>query len=455
MELVEGKKITAEGLITRSRNSRGEYIYGFTDGETIVDVVARRLIEVGKIVEVTGTVENFYGFSRIKAESIEELENQKEKYKEIEKRAEENSKIKDVELMCSDEMMKKLKPKMAETAKKLLAAQKLGRFTIVRFHGDGDGIAGALAMTYFVKGKYFQQNSAVYSVGDAMKDLQMCSNQNHPLMVFIDFGSGEESREGLSLLKAGGIELLIVDHHPNYKKIDEYCSISVNPWQVEYSEGSSKYTAGYLASEISRTAGNDSGDMAKTALASDKSTIIEIEEEYKNKAIVLNYVAAYSGYGNSLEFYADVLANKELYSSILEQAKEKISQIVEISRNRIKKQKAGEINFYYINLEDIVKRYEFPSYGKSTTQIFEAVESGEPLVLVGYGKRSVMLRINDSAVLKGADTRKIIEKLKETMEDFVGGGGGHSRAAAIRVKEGFEKSVVEEILRMLQNEQEK
>ncbi len=452
MQIAEGKKLSLEGMLTRSYSVKGKYESIIFDGKEEIEVVSEKFFPSGSLVKVEGTIENFFGILKLKASSMELIpkEEVEGKYKEIQEKAEANVPLKEISFLVNDQMMSQLKDQIILVARKLYAAQKLGRNIVIKFHNDGDGICGALSLSQFLKANYIQNNSAVYTVAIALKDLSFLQHTRAPLLVFVDFGAGLESKAGLELLKAGGIELVIIDHHPPLEGISNYASCVLNPWAVEYSESSSLHTAGYLCAEISRMLGGDSERYGRISLTSDKSDLLEFSEEIKNAGIVLNYVAAYSSHSSTLEFYSKVLEDKELFSSILLQAKEKIDELLLLSKHCLKEEKAGKFSVFTINLGNIVKKHEFPGLGKSATQVFEAfIPKDSPSVLVAYGPGTIVLRLNNLAIENGADGTKIVSLLKENMRDFIENGGGHARAAALRVKEGFEKNIVDEVIEIL------
>ena len=58
-------------------------------------------------------------------------------------------------------------------------------------------------------------------------------------------------------------------------------------------------------------------------------------------------------------------------------------------------------------------------------------------------------RLNDAALLNGLRGNEIIAKMRERFSDFVENGGGHARAAALRIREGYENAAVEEIIKIV------
>jgi RecJ-like exonuclease len=130
-------------------------------------------------------------------------------------------------------------------------------------------------------------------------------------------------------------------------------------------------------------------------------------------------------------------------------ADEKIEEAALNTMKTMKEKKAGETSVHLIDLESVVKKGEFPNRSKVTTRVFEKLNGEEPLVVLGLGERTIIIRINDAAAAKGASADKIAKQILQSMPDFAESGGGHVKAGAIRVKVGFVDSVVEEIIRSL------
>ena len=432
----------AECIITKRKKHRGQFSYLVTDGEGELEFESGKFMQVGNELRISGTVERQYGFLQITKPRIEPAEGI---YAGILAKVEENVKVVDVPFLVSGEIMDKLRPEIMLCAKKILTAKKMGRHARLRFHSDADGITGALAITKMLKRAYtHQQNSATYSVYDSMRDIGNLQSEKSPLVILLDFACGAESAEGLKLLKASGAEIIIIDHHPNEGNAGENCSLLVSPWTISNQETASSYVAGYLAVEIARACGEENtAELAPIACAGDKSTILPVSEKDKEMAIVLDYMATYSGFGNKLDFYKNALENKELYYSVLVQAKESLDRITDEVKAHMKKRYDGEVSVYTIDTER-VKSKEFPGKGKITTRGFELVE--DPAVVLGVWKNGLSFRITDGAIKKGIKANEIISALKEEMPDFIEGGGGHARAASLRIREGFVDSVVEKII---------
>ena len=443
--LAEGKEIEAECVVSSQRRNRGGFNYRVTDGKGDIEFFSKEEFRPGEGLFIVGTVVSEYGILRLKPKLVQRRDRVFEK---VLQKAEENVQV-EIKKPLADGLMEKLLPRIEKAARRLLAAKKTGRLCLLRFHNDADGIVGALAINSILNVKSFQQNSAIYRIKDAMMDLNLLRHESSPLAIFVDTGSGEESMEGLRLLKAGGAEILIIDHHPPSEEAEELCSVFLSPWAVSEKETASSYPAGYLAIEVARACGNEKpAELAGVACAGDKSKILETGEKEREKALVLDFMATYAEFRNKLEFYGEVFEKRELYSSILSQAREKLERVGEELKKRMKKKLDGPVIVYTVNLEDVSAR-EFPGKGKLTSQAFENVLPEGAVVVIGVWEGGASLRISGEAVKRGANANEIISSLKGTMGDFIISGGGHGRAASLRIKTGFTKEVVGEIIRII------
>jgi len=355
------------------------------------------------------------------------------------------------EPLVKDGMTEKLAPKIKRLAALLSEAKAKNRFILLRFHHDADGISGAFALMGVLRFQPYQQNAAVYSVKDAIRDLSNIQHEDKPLVILLDFGMNQESEEGLGLLRAGGAEVIVIDHHPPSASAMGRADFFLTPWEFSGDESASRYVAGYLAAEVARACGSDAKAYAKIACAGDKSGILELDDEDRKKALVLDYLAAHSGFGNNLRFYRNVLSNPELFDSMFRQADEKINEAADKAMRAMKERKQGDVSVYLVGLEKVVRKGEFPNRSKVTTRVFDRLKENTPgpLVVLGIGERTIIMRLDQAAADRGLGADKLAKKMLETMRDFTESGGGHAKAGAIRVKEGFANAVVDEIVKLV------
>ncbi len=443
--------VEIKGIITRIYG-RDEFRCTIHDGNRNSEFFSRTFVHPGDSARVSCFEEERFGKKALVAEKIEKAPDM---YAEVEGKLMENAQLHPISGF--DGTTEKMRGQFEMMARKIYAAQQLGRHIAVKFHGDADGISSALIVRKFLRATYLQQNGAIYSVGDAIRDLEKMNQQFRPLLVLLDFGSGEDSAEGLGLAKAGGLEMISIDHHPPSGFSVPSFALRVNPWDAagetqdnkpETFDGS-RYPTGFLCAKLAEAFGIGSDGLERVACAGDKSSIVEISKEDREKALVLDFVATYSGFGNGIEFYSEVLAKPELFNSILVQAHSKLEEADRLLKTALKSKSVQKAEVYWFNLDTVAEKREFPNRGKVTGRVFEVAGAKGAAVVIGYSKRTLIFRLNDEAVANGLDARRIIEGMKANFSDFVENGGGHARAAALRIKEGFEAAAVEEIIKML------
>ena len=100
----------------------------------------------------------------------------------------------------------------------------------------------------------------------------------------------------------------------------------------------------------------------------------------------------------------------------------------------------------------IVRSGEFPGKGKICGEVHDDFDRklNAPIVTVGYGDRMMHFRANSKAREAGFNANKLIGELKSEMSNAIESGGGHDVAAGLRVNEGFERMVLEEIIKKMQ-----
>ena len=391
--------------------------------------------------------------------------------RETDAKVEPEIKLAENSLIIEDEVMGRLKPMIRDCAERIARAEKSGRSIMIRYHNDADGISGGLAIYLALKkGKsrplHRQCPSVVYTPSDALIDINLMTDSYKPLMIITDLGSGEESRDGIKLLKGAGFEVIMIDHHPydNKPEVDCYLSgwtqkpetkLEARATEIKEIETKkkdfSKYTAGYLTAEVARALGLEdetANKLASISFSGDKSTLDYPKDD--KSSLVFDYVGRYTFFPNTLDFYSSVLNNAGLYDSIYTQASEKLDNIRREGVNYLKikefdKQVRAEDgamtgeNFKLIvgliNADKIIKKFEFPSKAKTTSIMFETLAEkypGLPVIMMGHGKKMITFRVNDRAAELGYSGRGLIKEVMAEFPDMIISGGGHAKAASIR-----------------------
>ena len=130
-----------------------------------------------------------------------------------------------------------------------------------------------------------------------------------------------------------------------------------------------------------------------------------------------------------------------------DQADESIEEAAGKAMAKAKHTKTEKLEIVAFPLDAIVKRGEWPSSSKVTTRVYEKLSGDKALLCTGYTEYSVIIRLNDAAAAMGLSANRLAKDMTESMADFVVGGGGHVKAGAIRVRKGFAKDVLGELIR--------
>ncbi len=428
-------EIVVKGLIVKELGHRGLYVF-YTGKERMI-VYSSSPLRIGPMSLTLLSDEK--GYRVVSSQSIDQSELSLNHDDVVDER----------QPLISDDIMIQLTPQIRETAKRIKRAVSMGRDILLRFHNDADGIAGGLAIYRVLKSmdehvhvSNRQNSSVIYNPSDALADLNTLTSYN-PLVLIIDFGSGEESQEAINLLRAAGVEVVMIDHHPYdvQPTVDYYLS----PWILRSDKriDLSQYTAGYLSVEVARLLGLDD-DTAKRltsiSFSGDKSRFRKIFSDDET-ALVFDYLGTYSTFPNTLDFYNSLLDNQSLRESIYHQAKDKLDTIrdkgfVYLKVKDVPLSGMGDgLLFGTINIEKVIKKFEFPSKAKTIGVLFDTLverNPGRPVIVVGYGGKLITFRVNDEGFQIGLSARDLVKEILTEFKDLVVGGGGHDKAASVR-----------------------
>ncbi|MCX6774038.1 MAG: hypothetical protein NTY68_03530 [Candidatus Micrarchaeota archaeon] len=406
--------------VVKSKDSyAGNYLV--TDGSK--DYYLKTPEELGKydFIEISGE----FSDNHIIASSVKNLGNPK--IKDVIGKL--NLKLNDWNPSIKSKIIEDCRASMENVAKALKFMSIVNPKSTIRFHNDADGISSALSISQIIGGLKIQHNSAIYFNKDAFNDIPALKYDPYSAVVLLDCCTNEESIEALDLLKSADINIIAIDHHPCNPKIREM-GIMLNPWLEDPEEDASKYTSGYLCFEVAKLLGHDTSKFVGISLAGDKSKIMEITPKDKERALVFDFVASYSSYGNRLDFYKDLVNDSALYSSILLKANEHIENVSDAISKSTKKEVLGNgLVFITLDIDKVAKKSEFPGRGKITSRALE-MENNENAVVIGYNEKSMILRLGHAAFEKGLKANEIVKSLMAEYGPENASGGGHAKAAA-------------------------
>lgn len=445
--------VKLQGLIIKMRNVRdtGLFVYTLHNGKNELNFLSKDFFLIGESIEV-------FCMKKGKDLAAQKIEKIPDMYPKIEAKLMANIKFKKTWFFDSNlNTLKKIKNDFEKIAKKLFAANLLRRFIVVKFHNDADGISSALILKSFLNAQYLQQNSVVYTMQNGLGDVEKMSQEFKPLLVLLDFGTNEESIKGLELAKKAGIEIISIDHHPFNSDKPVFLELSLNPWKSKSIEDwdYSKYTTGFLCSVIAKMLGLKTKGFEKIACAGDRSGLLKLLRQDKEKALALDFAAVYYNNKKQLDFYSNILSKKEFYTSLVLEAQNKLEALDSALKKTISRKSTEKIEICWFSFDNFIREKEFPTRSNLIGRVLDIVSSTsskkKPIVIIGYGKKLILLRLNEFAALNKIKANKILQCLRSGFSEFIENGGGHRCAAALRVKQGFEKILVKEIIKIIIN----
>ncbi len=457
-DLNDCPEASVSGRVIRTFEAKGSFYSTVLDDSGKVKICSDEQQRVGSLVTATGKVSKHGTSLEMEAREVVLLsEGQEELARRIDAFVESRCRPVEAPMLIQDGITKSLQHLVLECAVRLLRASFLFRPIVARYHGDADGIAGALALSRAItsRGGRFvssQNPQTVYEVPDAIRDINLVRSFGEstlgPLAVMVDSGSGEESADAIGLLKGAGFEVVLIDHHPLSAQVSENADCILSPMLVG---ATSYYTAGLLAGEVARAIGGpDPSELQRISLAGDKSGLVVLDQECKKKALALDYLGKYSKFQSNLEFYESVLSNEKMLASVQDQARQKLEKAVRLARESLKvKELRNGVRLCTVNLDKAFKPGSFPGKGILCGALHDQVasEMKGPIVTVGYSGRLVSMRANAEARERGFDANEMINQIKRELINSIESGGGHDVAASVHVSEGFENIVLEEVFR--------
>ncbi|MBI5159043.1 hypothetical protein HY992_02885 [Candidatus Micrarchaeota archaeon] len=460
------KETRIKGKITRATELREGYKLLVLTEKGLVETVTQEKFEAGEIVELSGTLQ-LDGFMRA-SEEPKKLEGKEaeEERKKVEEALEQKAKTLETKPLINDGTMNEIMESVEKAAFELKKAALEGKPILMRYHGDADGIAGGIMLrkalgkiVWDARNSFwsFQNDSAVYKNKHALKDISWLSGlyyeHEQPVVLLVDFAANPESADALKLIKKAGFKVIVIDHHPPGEQTRQTVDVLAAPWNTK-TQNPAQYTAGLLAGETAKKITEINVEqLQKISLAGDKSKLVEPSEEAKKNSTALDFLATYSKFSNSLEFYEKILADEKMLESIYQQAKHQIETMTAAAREHTKTRKLENgFTIALVKLDAAAKKGEFPSKGKATGRVHDEIEMQVkgPLVTIGYGSKAINMRANKQALEAGFDANKIIQQMKEELKGAMEAGGGHAAASGIRLNAGYGKIVLEELVKKIE-----
>ena len=453
--------------VTFVKKVEGLYLHSGISGKGHTLFKHEKEFKPGSWLDVKGAVQRFDEdtIEIIPGEIEFAIELNKKEEKEINGFIEKQSHLHSSKFFINDETMKMLLPKIEEAASFIKKAAALKRPIIVRYDSDQDGLTSALSLYYALSGyyniKFVQQMFPFYSKMDLDDDKRYIdrleSSHLSPVLVCVDFGSNPESEKAYRLAVENGFSIVVIDHHPPHKpSIGELIDVWVSAWLVD-SKMPSAYTAGLLSSEVAKKISKLDNKLAerlvKVSLTSDRSKIWTPSKEDLKYAEAVGYYMGTAAYENSISQYAKAFNDEEMLDFAYAQSEEKIQVFIEKISKHVKSKASNGINFYLADVSKIVRKGSYPNKGLASNIVGDLYGNKEfPAVTMVFTGRNISLRANKQALALGLDFSSAIKQLKKDMGPVVETGGGHKMAAALRIRNGYLRETLSNLIRIISSQ---
>jgi len=356
---------------------------------------------------------------------------------------------------------KAMLPRLAEAAEALARALVTGAPVVVRYHNDGDGASGAVALYRAVSGlqaKIGVIESAVswrmnkriaYGVDELYRDrmfFDMWKSVEKPVLYVTDFGTSPESVDSLRKMKETAT-VIVIDHHPPYAGFPrDAASTYLNSWDLG---ADSDFTAGLLSSLVSELLfKTDVEDLKDASLICDYSTYARDDENARRNALVLDFMTYSRTESASPASMNAVLTDKEKRDGTFMRANGMQEEALAEAMKRIKSYKSSAgVNVFTLDFGHIAALdLEFPPLGRLSSILQKRVEAlnGMNAVTVVYALANISVRVSG----KVADKVRLLDaiaRLKSSV-DYPVSGGGHMKAAGVSVDSSHMDEIVGRLL---------
>ena len=352
-----------------------------------------------------------------------------------------------------DEALSSMDEKLSAAAKRIMLNFISGAPIIVRFHNDGDGASGAVAL-YKALEKLAKETrlgtsnciwtmnkGVAYTMQSLSYDRLRLSSYHSvvkPLLLMTDFGTLEESEAAVKSAQ-DLMDIVWLDHHPVY---DGFNSSSVHSYINPWLEGlSSDVTAGALTCAVAgKLSGTRIKNLTKASLLSDHSAYAEDEPEPSELAVIMDAMTTDASSRGSNMTPKNILATIEDESSrqlVFTQAKSQMDEAVSNGMKYLKSRRAGNATIATLDYSHISENYYgYVRHGRFTSIFSDSVMAKfGPSITIVYNKSLASIRVSKELSGKLRLLSLISEMKNDT--DYISNGGGHNEAASVKLEDEY------------------
>lgn len=356
----------------------------------------------------------------------------------------------------------RIMPELAKAAERLARAFISGAPIVVRFHNDGDGSAGGIAIYRAlseIQGRIFESERNVswqinkgiaYTTESFFADSMLFESYKsveRPLLVITDFGTTPDSVDAIKAAR-GVCDIIWLDHHTPYEGFPrEMINHYINVFDFG---GDSNFTAGLLTCMFSQVIARiDLSQLREASLVSDYSAYANRDDKRAARdAAILDYLTS-----NRDDLYSKpkqmdaVLRNDEKADETFRYALGLLEEAIKVGVQNIRRYSGTDgINICVLDFGCIAKlNIGYPLPGRYSSRLqytMETLNKGNTITLVYYGSYISMRASNDTR--EHVNLLEIIDRIARSTSNAVSG-GGHLQAATIKAGKGN----IDDVLKLL------
>ena len=446
-----GERVRIEGRVVDVRQTGGPTIFEVRDETGVAECAAFKEagvraypeVDAGSLIRLTGEVERRRGGVQIESESLKPLEETDAEtvVSRLDDALEAEAHPGEVDPLVEDSAVADLEKSIADAAATIRRAVIESRPIVLRHSATADGyVAGAAierAVLPLVREQHERRDAQYhyfdrqpldgedYDMAAATRDLtRMLDNrerhdENLPLVVLVDTGSTNESRDGLELLDVYDVSRLVIDSEPGFETSD----------LVEGVVPTERVTTTVLAANVACGVNDVRDEIAHLPAVSyweeapegyaalareagyDGDTARELRE-----AVALE--AYYQAYEDKRELIADLLFAgdedvRSLASHVSEQFRAKLGEELDTVRAHVETHEREGVTVAVLDTDAFTHRFDFPPTALLLDALFRELSAEHSeLVVIGIDEADLQIRSSEEI-----DVRELGKRVAECVPE--------------------------------------
>lgn len=447
-----GERVRIEGRVVDVRQTGGPTIFEVRDETGVAECAAFKEagvraypeVDAGSLIRLTGEVERRRGGVQIEAESLKPLEETDAEtvISRLDDALEAKSHPGEVELLAENPAVEGLEDAVADAAGTIRRAVIESRPIVLRHSATADGYVAGAAIERTVlplvreqherrdaQYHYFDRqplDSEDYDMAAATRDVtRMLDNRARhgeklPLVMLVDTGSTNESRDGLELLGVYDAPHLVIDSNRGFETSD------ITEGVVPENGGA---TTTVLAANVACGINDVREEIAHlpavsyweeapeeyAKLARESGYDIDTASELR-EAVALE--AYYQAYEDKRELIADLLFAgdeevRSLASHVSEQFRAKLDEELDTVGSHIEAHEKSGVHVAVLDTDAFTNRFDFPPTALLLDALFRELSAEHSeLVVVGVDEADLQIRSSEEI-----DVRELGERVAERVPE--------------------------------------